>query len=585
MIIDTKTKIKLTKKLINKYNYNGNPGDVIEIDIENLPNNSMKLIKVKCDICESERSLPYRTYMKNYLKYNLYTCYGCSRIKYEKTSIIKFGVNNPMQNDEIKNRLKDTILNKYGREFYLQTDDKKEKGTQTCLTKYGVENPMQDTKIKNKAKNTKREKYGDHYEKITEKIIKTKKEKYGEHYEKITEKINLTNVKKYGCDYPLQNKDIYNKSIETSINKYGMHPNKCSFIKDKQLTTLSNTTFQKIKNKYPDINFISKENCQYTIKCDDCGLEYKISFNLFFLRKSNNITLCTLCNDPKLKHKSDFEHQVINFLEKNEVKCQPNYRKILNGKEVDIYLPDYNMAIECNGIFWHSELYKSKNYHKNKSEECKKVGVELLHIWEDDWIYKQDIIKSIILNKLGKIKNKIYARKCEILEINDNNMVKNFLDENHIQGFVKSSFKIGLFYNKELVSLMTLGYRMINSKKEFELIRFCNKKYTNVIGSASRLFKNFIEKINKPFKIISYSDSSLFNGNMYLKIGFELIGDTSLNYYWVVDGIRNHRFKYNKKKLVMMGNDPNKTEYEIMTENNYYRIWSCGMKKWIYERN
>ena len=206
------------------------------------------------------------------------------------------------------------------------------------------------------------------------------------------------------------------------------------------------------------------------------------------------------------------------------------------------------LAFEFNGVYWHNELYKNKNYHLEKTEKCLKQGIQLIHIWEDDWNYKQEIVKSMILNKLGKTHNKIYARKCEIKEINNNKLIKKFLDQNHIQGSIGSFIKMGLFYDNELVSLMTLGKKrkfMNSSSKdgEWELLRFCNKLNTNVIGGASKLFKYFIKKYN-PKEIITYADRSYSNGNLYKQLGFNFLHKTEPNYYYVIDGIRKHRFGF-----------------------------------------
>ena len=122
------------------------------------------------------------------------------------------------------------------------------------------------------------------------------------------------------------------------------------------------------------------------------------------------------------------------------------------GEELDIYLPEFKLAIEFNGLYWHNEITKDKNYHKRKSDLCKDKGIQLIHIWEDDWNYKQDIVKSMILNKLNKTSIKIYARKCNLKEITNNETIRKFLNENHIQGFVGSTVKLGLFYNNELAA-------------------------------------------------------------------------------------------------------------------------------------
>ena len=116
----------------------------------------------------------------------------------------------------------------------------------------------------------------------------------------------------------------------------------------------------------------------------------------------------------------------------------------------------------------------------------------------------------------------------------------------------------------------------------YELLRFCNKLNTSVVGGSSKLFKYFLN--NYPSKeIISYSDLSRSNGDMYLKLGFKLSHTSRPNYYYVVNGIRKHRFNYRKDRLIKDGFDPNKTEIQIMSEQGYYKIFDCGMQKWIWK--
>jgi hypothetical protein len=115
------------------------------------------------------------------------------------------------------------------------------------------------------------------------------------------------------------------------------------------------------------------------------------------------------------------------------------------------------------------------------------------------------------------------------------------------------------------------------------LIRFCNKINLSVIGSASKLFSFFINNYEID-EIISYADISIFNGNLYNTLGFKKTTLSKPNYFWVVDGVRKHRFNFNKKKLIKDGFDANKTEVEIMHDRGYYRVFSCGQEKWIFQK-
>jgi hypothetical protein len=267
-----------------------------------------------------------------------------------------------------------------------------------------------------------------------------------------------------------------------------------------------------------------------------------------------------------------------------DIECFQSHRTI-PPLTTDIHIPSKNLSIEINGLYWHSELFKDKNYHLNKTLKCKEIGIDLIHIWEDDWKNKKEIIKSILLNRMGKTTNKIYSRKCDLRQINDNSILSTFLNENHVQGWSKSSVAYGLYYIDELVSVMSFGFRATNGKREYELIRFCNKRNTSVIGSANKLFKYFLLNNSDVEKVITYADISMFTGGVYEKMGFEFIRHSGANYWWVVNGLRRHRFTYNKQKLIKMGHDRTKTEAEIMHSMGNFRIWGCGQERWEYLMN
>ena len=388
----------------------------------------------------------------------------------------------------------------------------------------------------------------------------TKKERYGDENYNNVEKMKLTKEKLYGDSG-------YNNSEKNALTR------RDTFIKD-------------LKTKTTD-KFISYNLTDDNIKlnCSLCGNDYPIYNNLFNYRTKQKSVLCTICNPTNEKQVSGLELDLINFVS-NIIGVETKNRTILDGKELDIFIPSKNLAIEFNGLYWHSEIYKDKNYHLNKTIICNKNGINLLHIFEDEWLEKSDIVKSIIKNKLGEWDKKVYARNCEIRVVGKLEE-KSFLNNNHIQGFVGSNITYGLYYNGELVSLMSfgglrksLGY---NSREgSYEMLRFCNKLNYNVIGGASKLFKHFI-KINKPNQVISYSDNRYFDGSLYDKLGFEFIGDTKPNYFYVINYKRENRFKYRKDVLVKQGFDSNKTEKEIMIERGYNRIWDCGNKKWVID--
>jgi hypothetical protein len=329
------------------------------------------------------------------------------------------------------------------------------------------------------------------------------------------------------------------------------------------------------KNKY-DYSLVEYKNNNTKVKiiCPEHGvfeqvpLSHLIGYN------------CKKCSNNGY---SNQEKEIAEYIKSLGIKIEENNISILNGKELDIYIPSHNLAIEYNGLYWHSEQFIDDNYHLNKTELCESKGIKLIHIFEDEWLYKQDIVKSRIKNILGISDNKIYARKCEIKSINYSESSK-FLNKNHIQKTSKSKINIGLYYNNELVSLITFGsVRKIMGNKsitdKYELLRFCNKLDTNVIGGASKLLNYFIKNYN-PKEIISYADRRWSNGNLYEKLGFEFVHNSKPNYWYINDNVREYRFKYRKSELVKDGFDSKKTEKEIMFDRGVLRIYDCGNKKY-----
>ena len=256
-----------------------------------------------------------------------------------------------------------------------------------------------------------------------------------------------------------------------------------------------------------------------------------------------------------------------------------NDKTLLAGKEIDILLPSHKIAIEYNGGYFHSELFKDKNYHLNKLKEVEKKGYRIIHIWESDWYLNPEIVKSNLKNILQLTETKIYARKAELKEISSQ-QANTFCNENHLQSSAVSKVRIGLFYNNELVSVMTFSSLRkatgLSSKQGcYELLRFCNKKNTTVIGGASKMFSYFKKKYG-PTYIISYANRDWSQGNLYQKLEMTYKGNTPPGYFYVKSKHKFSRFQFQKHKLVEQGADPTLTEYEIMLERGYYRIWDCG---------
>ena len=283
--------------------------------------------------------------------------------------------------------------------------------------------------------------------------------------------------------------------------------------------------------------------------------------------------------DRKIIRVSKEENNLFEYVQSiyNGKLIQSN-RSVLNGKELDIFIPEKNLAIEYNGLYSHQYrptetrecLIKGKSYHLQKTLSCEKKEIQLLQFYSDEWNLKPDIVKSVISSKLG-LNQKIYARKCEkiILEVQDKNK---FLNDNHMQGEDKSKIKIGLIYDKELVCIMTFCKSRFNLKYEWELSRFANKQGINVVGGFSKLLKWFREQYDG--NIVSYADRRYSNGNVYLKNGFDLVRVNSPSYYYIDKNClkRYNRMKFQKKLIGAY----DCTEYEKARELGYNKIFDCG---------
>jgi very-short-patch-repair endonuclease len=407
---------------------------------------------------------------------------------------------------------------KYGVEEFMQTVDFKEKSKKTNLIKYGVENPMQNYNVKEKSKKT--------------------------------------NLIKYGVENPSQSVNVQNKKRKTLFNKKIIKYSKKLKILPEDIT-LSSNGFYVIKN------YCKLHN------------EFEISgsniYNRIHLKHEN---ICTECN-PISENASILENEIRDYINNNlNVKTE---KFKLGKKDVDIYLPDYKLGIEFDGLYWHSNKFKNDDCQLNKTNLCEKQNIKLLHVFEDEWLYKKEIVKSIIKSKLGLIENKILASECTIKEI-DKITTSNFLDNNHIRGTINSKIRLGLFYDNDLVLITTFSNKTNNGN--YEILRFCNKLNTSIIGGASKLLNYFI-KTYQPNSIISCIDRRYSQGNLYKQLGFKFIENTKPSYWYFKESysIKYNKFNFRKDRLVSEGFDSNKTEKEIMLERGYLRIYDCGNMK------
>jgi hypothetical protein len=468
------------------------------------------------------------------------TCKKCGvNLKFKRSLTEGYGVYCSLlcTNSDIEhiNKIKITNTEKYGGNSPNSSKEIKAKIEATTMLNYGVKNIFFDTEL---IKQRTIEKYGvEHISKL----------------DKVKQKKAETNIKRYGVSTPILLKESRENRIKQGVANF--------------------------EKKYSHLDIINPHGKMVELVCEECKENYIIYRNILHYRHENMLNPCSICN-PIGELSSIKENDLCKFLNEHNIEYIKNDRIVLNGKELDIYIPSHNIAIEFNGIYFHSNAFKTNNYHLEKTEICNSNNIQLIHVFEDEWDHKKEIVKSILLNKLNKVENKIYARKCIIKLVKTKDKSK-FLNENHIQGMVGSSINLGLYYNDELVSLMTFGKKRlalgnkIKNDNEYELLRFCNKLNTSVVGGASKLLKYFIQTY-KPTEILSYADKRWSNGNLYKKLGFVEVKSTSPNYFYIVNKKRKHRFEFRKDILVKNGFDSTKTEFQIMEERGIPRIYDVG---------
>ena len=529
---------KYVEKLVNLNNGKYISRIKININTKSMINNFLWKYKgnkdKKCLTCG-------RNILQSYLKRNvLYLP--------EKTTYCSMSC--ALKNEETQNKIKNTKKERYGNENY----NNMLKNKQTKKERYGNEN--YNNMIKNKQ--TLKEKYN-----VTSSF----------QLEHVEEKRKQSCVLKYGVERPFQNKEIQNK-----INKN---------VREKHLIEYKEKYKNILNNLENNINsYVKKGRINGTKICEDFNLHYK---ELYIINKYFNIF-----SNYEIyfeQGNSKMEKEIAEYIKSiYDGKIIENDRKILNGKELDIYIPDKNFAIEYDGLLYHSygktfpnnvEIL-DKNYHLNKTIQCEEKNIHLFHIFENEWLdeIKKDIWKSKIAIKLySKKLNKLNARNGYIKPI-DTFETKIFLDQNHLQGYVQSKIKLGFFIKNELLGVITFGKSRFK-KDEYELIRFATRKYTIIRGLFSKFIKYFKKNYNIS-NLISYGNRRwTYKNNVYDSL-MELESISNPNYFYFKNGDLYSRIKFQKHKLknILENFNEDKTELENVLDNNYRIIYDCGNYKY-----
>lgn len=495
------------------------------------------------------------------------TC-RCSFEKHAATMLTRYGVEHALQSTEIYNKFTNTIKDKYGVDQLSQINVEQKESTN--INRYGAKTPLQSPIIKDKIKNITRD--------------------------------NL------GVDYPFQLSDVRTKATATVFNKYGVN---CVF----SLPDVKKAAADAIKEKYGVSSVLSLLSVQQTIK-DNILEKYGVPFvsqrhidpqlltefhnddrfieiytslssvveiqNYFGVKATSIHRRAANLNLPR-KHTfvSIPEQEIVDFLKPLVVNILQSNRTIIAPKELDIVLPDLKIGIEFDGLYHHSDAFVTDiDLHKNKTIHAEQNGYKLIHIFEDEWLFKQDIVKSRLRNLIGLTSTRIYARHTRVVELTFK-QIRQFLDMYHIQGSAISSINYGLMYNDDLVAVMSFGKPRFNKHIAFELIRYCTKMDCTVVGGPSKLLAHF--RRFHTGDIISYADRRWSQGNLYKQLGFEFQYYTNPNYYYIMKQHRYNRTMFQKHKLKdkLDQFDPDLSEFENMKNNGYNKIYDCGNSVWI----
>lgn len=507
-----------------------------------------------CKICGKPTS--FRGVNIGYSKYCGPKCVNLdpnTQEKLKQSMLQKYGVEHPLQSKQVKDKLKQTCIDKYGVSSYMKTNDFRQKAVdaiksdevkakrkQTNQERYGAATPFESKIIQDKVKHSIQEKYG------VDNI-------YQSEYAK--DKIKQTCLAKYGCENGGASKQAQDKIKATRSKK--------------------SEEFCKANNCVP----LTTLDVDYSVK-DSIFHNKLLLFNdRYYVRKEDIDEIVN--HIPQSTGQSVIENNIASYIESiYDGEIIRNTRSIIRPKELDIYIPNKKLAIEIDGIWYHStNNFTPKDYHVSKTNACESQGIRLIHITDWEWINSQDICKSIIRSALG-LCDIIYARNCNVQEISQNEL-DNFLNINHIQGPIKSTYKVGLFYNNELVQVICLGNSRFK-KDEIELLRMCTKLNTQVIGGFSKLLKY------QPYnEIVSYIDRTKFNGLSYQKIGFKVIDITGPSYSYYNGSTKLNRIgaqKHKLKELLKDGFDENESESQNMIRNGWLQVFDCGTIKVQYIR-
>ena len=395
---------------------------------------------------------------------------------------------------------------------------------------------------------------------------------------RITQQKQNTLVKLHGVTHYSKTAEYKKKFTDTCQERYGVNnPGQISGLKEKRSRNKQYTFFTNVIKEISEFSTPKFTFDEYTFirdtslpwECVNCETEFTAS--LF-----GKIPKCKQCYPSNNRGaQSSVECDILNEIKQfYHGEIIENSRLIIPPQELDMYFPDKQFAIEVNGIYWHSSDKLDKMYHQQKFNTCNQSGISILMVTDYEWKHKRDLVLNMIKHRLGIAQSRIHTRKC-ILKVIDSSTAKLFLNNNHVNGFARSSGHLGLYFNNTLVSVLSYATRH-RFKTDHNIIEIVRLAFScNAPGALGKFIK-YLQNNFIGYDIISYADLRYGVGNVYIQNNFVLSHMTSPGYWYLLKGVLYHRLSWTKQRLVKLGYPSEKTEQTIMAEMGALRIYDCG---------
>jgi len=532
------------------------------------------IVWFKCDYCgaEFQRQKHSREKCNKHIQKDSCGAKECKLKKKEEVSLLLHGETNIFKTNKFKDDMKEKCLKENGVEYYSQTKNNKEKRKKTSRKNWGVDHPMQSSEVRTIQQESCEKVWG--VKNISQHPDFKEMQKNG--YQEAS-----------GFDHPMLNPVSLKKREDTCESTFG----KRNYTQTEEYWT--NRTKKCLDEKgvlhesqLPENRAKAKETMKsrydkdYYSQTDESKLNYR---NVCMERLGVPNPLCLTKNQKYGKA----EKELKDWLNSMGFSFENDYL-LLEGKEIDLYDPKINVAIEYCGLFWHNEdspQPRDVKYHYDKYIKCLEKGIRLITIFEDEWKFRNKQVKGFLQSVLNKNTETIYARKCKVQQVN-RKIFNEFCNQNHIQyGNNLGSVFFVLEYKKEIVAAMSLGRHHRGYLDIITLDRFCVKSGINVVGGAARLFERCKEWANNNNKeeIRTWSDNRWSQGNVYKKLGFELLIEEKADYSYVSTKKPKLRYSKQSQQKKKTNCPPELTEVQWANARGFSRIWDCGKKTWIYK--